>query len=213
MKQKISKCFFDARVRMLLLLLISTIYAQAQSGRIVTGVVKDATGETVIGVNVTVKGNAALGTITDLDGKYSLNVPAQKSTLVFSFIGYQTVEKTIDANVRTLNVTLVEDSKLLDEVVVVGYGTMKRKDVTPLCKNPDYNPKEWNSYIIRCEGPRIRIWLNGEQTLDYIEPFSDCPHPDAQIGKIPLTGYIALQIHEGKACEAIYKDIEIEKIK
>ena len=130
MKQKISKCFFDARVRMLLLLLISTIYAQAQSGRIVTGVVKDATGETVIGVNVTVKGNAALGTITDLDGKYSLNVPAQKSTLVFSFIGYQTVEKTIDANARTLNVTLVEDSKLLDEVVVVGYGTMKRKDVT-----------------------------------------------------------------------------------
>ena len=104
MKQKISKCFFDARVRMLLLLLISTIYAQAQSGRIVTGVVKDATGETVIGVNVTVKGNAALGTITDLDGKYSLNVPAQKSTLVFSFIGYQTVEKTIDANARTLNV-------------------------------------------------------------------------------------------------------------
>lgn len=95
------------------------------------------------------------------------------------------------------------------------YDEQRRWDFlgTPLCKNPDYNPKEWNSYIIRCEGPRIRIWLNGAQTLDYIEPFSDCPHPDAQIGKIPLTGYIALQIHEGKACEAIYKDIEIEKIK
>ena len=111
MKQKISKFFSDARIRMLLLFLISTVYIQAQSGRIVTGVVKDAAGETVIGVNVTVKGNAALGTITDLDG-------------------YQTIEKTIDANTRTLNVTLVEDSKLLDEVVVVGYGTMKRKDVT-----------------------------------------------------------------------------------
>ncbi len=130
MKQKISKFFSDARIRMLLLFLISTVYIQAQSGRIVTGVVKDAAGETVIGVNVTVKGNAALGTITDLDGKYSLSVPTQKSTLVFSFIGYQTIEKTIDANTRTLNVTLVEDSKLLDEVVVVGYGTMKRKDVT-----------------------------------------------------------------------------------
>ena len=130
MKQKISKFFSGARIRMLLLFLISTVYIQAQSGRIVTGVVKDATGETVIGVNVTVKGNAALGAITDLDGKYSLNVPVQKSTLVFSFIGYQTIEKTIDANTRTLNVTLVEDSKLLDEVVVVGYGTMKRKDVT-----------------------------------------------------------------------------------
>ena len=139
MKQKISKCFFDARVRMLLLLLISTIYAQAQSGRIVTGVVKDATGETVIGVNVTVKGNAALGTITDLDGKYSLNVPAQKSTLVFSFIGYQTVEKTIDANARTLNVTLVEDSKLLDEVVVVGYGTQKKANLTGAVATVDVN--------------------------------------------------------------------------
>ena len=95
MKQKISKFFSDARIRMLLLFLISTVYIQAQSGRIVTGVVKDATGETVIGVNVTVKGNAALGTITDLDGKYSLSVPAQKSTLVFSFIGYQTQEKQL----------------------------------------------------------------------------------------------------------------------
>ena len=72
MKQKILRFFSDARVRMVLLFLISTVYVQAQSGRIVTGVVKDATGETVIGVNVTVKGNATLGTITDLDGKYSL---------------------------------------------------------------------------------------------------------------------------------------------
>ena len=82
MKQKILRFFSDARVRMVLLFLISTVYVQAQSGRIVTGVVKDATGETVIGVNVTVKGNAALGTITDLDGKYSLNVPAQKSLVI-----------------------------------------------------------------------------------------------------------------------------------
>lgn len=55
MKQKISKFFSDARIRMLLLFLISTVYIQAQSGRIVTGVVKDAAGETVIGVNVTVR--------------------------------------------------------------------------------------------------------------------------------------------------------------
>lgn len=130
MKQKILKFFSDARIRMLLLFLISTVYVQAQSGRIVSGVVKDVTGETVIGVNVTVKGDATLGTITDLDGKYSLNVPAKKATLVFSFIGYETIEKTIDANTRKLDVTLPEDNELLDEVVVVGYGTMKRKDVT-----------------------------------------------------------------------------------
>ena len=88
MKQKISKFFSDARIRMLLLFLISTVYIQAQSGRIVTGVVKDATGETVIGVNVTVKGNAALGTITDLDGKYSITIDNSVvgGVLVFSYI-------------------------------------------------------------------------------------------------------------------------------
>lgn len=130
MKQKILKFFSDARIRMLLLFLVSTVYVHAQSGRTVTGVVKDVMGETIIGVNVTVKGNATFGTITDVDGKYSLTIPAQKYTLVFSFIGYQTVEKTIGASTKTLNVTLVENPKLLDEVVVVGYGTMKRKDVT-----------------------------------------------------------------------------------
>ncbi|NDV81592.1 DUF1080 domain-containing protein [Bacteroides sp. 51] len=61
---------------------------------------------------------------------------------------------------------------------------------------------EWNSYIIRCEGPRIRMWLNGIQTLDYIE------YDPA----IPQTGYIAVQIHEDKnPCEAWYKDIEIQE--
>ena len=120
MKQKILKFFSDARIRMLLLFLVSTVYVHAQSGRTVTGVVKDVMGETIIGVNVTVKGNATFGTITDVDGKYSLSIPAQKYTLVFSFIGYQTVEKTIGASTKTLNVTLVENPKILDEVVVVG---------------------------------------------------------------------------------------------
>ena len=71
-----------------------------------------------------------MGTITDLDGKYSLNVPAQKIYFSILIHWLPNGRKTIDANARTLNVTLVEDSKLLDEVVVVGYGTMKRKDVT-----------------------------------------------------------------------------------
>lgn len=130
MKQKILRIFSDARIRMLLLLLISTMYVQAQSIRNVTGIVKDGSGEPVIGVNVTVKGDATLGTITNVDGKYSLKVPAKKTTLVFSFIGYKTTEKAIDANTRNLDVILAEDNELLDEVVVVGYGTMKRKDVT-----------------------------------------------------------------------------------
>lgn len=65
-----------------------------------------------------------------------------------------------------------------------------------------YAVEDWNEYIIRCEGRRIRIWLNGIQTQDYIEPDAD----------ISQDGYIALQIHEGKPCEAWYKDIEIEEL-
>lgn len=82
---------------------------------------------------------------------------------------------------------------------------------TLLEKNPPRNPKDWNEYIIRCEGPRTRIWLNGQLTLDYTEPYANTPHP--QFGQIPLSGYIALQIHQDQnPCEAWYKDIEIEEL-
>jgi hypothetical protein len=61
---------------------------------------------------------------------------------------------------------------------------------------------DWNAYIIRCEGPRIRVWLNGVLTLDYTE----------QDSAIPLAGRIGLQIHEGAPSEACYKDIELEEL-
>jgi hypothetical protein len=61
---------------------------------------------------------------------------------------------------------------------------------------------EWNDYRIRCQGPRIRIWLNGEQTVDYIEPDAD----------IPRAGIIGLQIHGGGPSDASYKDIEIKPL-
>ena len=120
----------NARIRLLLLFLISTVYIQAQSTRNVVGTVKDASNEPLIGVNVVVKGDATLGTISNMDGEYSLKIPRKKATLVFSFVGYKTIEKDIDANVTKLDVILLEDTELLDEVVVVGYGTMKKKDVT-----------------------------------------------------------------------------------
>ena len=76
----------------------------------------------------------------------------------------------------------------------------------------DYKANEWNDYIIRCEGPRIRIWLNGVKTTDYIEPYTD--EPFEGIGTtVSQDGHIALQIHEGKASEIWYKDIEIEELK
>lgn len=77
-------------------------------------------------------------------------------------------------------------------------------------RKPDY--QAWNDLIIRSEGPRIRIWVNGRLTLDYIEPYARTPHP--KHGIIPLKGYIALQVHEAmNPFEAWYKDIRIQELK
>jgi TonB-linked SusC/RagA family outer membrane protein len=100
----------------------------AQNQKInVTGVVKDEAGETFIGASVLEKGTAN-GTITDLRGGFSLTV-APNGTLVVSFIGYATQEIPVNGK-SSFNILLKEDSKLLDEVVVVGYGTMRKKDLT-----------------------------------------------------------------------------------
>lgn len=93
----------------------------------VSGTVVDVNGEPVIGANVMVKGTNN-GTITDIDGKFTLD--NAKGTLVVSFIGYKTQEIQINGNEKNLNIVLREDSELLDEVVVVGYGTMKKESLT-----------------------------------------------------------------------------------
>jgi TonB-linked SusC/RagA family outer membrane protein len=95
---------------------------------VVSGTVADATGEPMIGVNVFVKGTS-IGSITDVNGRFSLNVPDNSAILVFSFIGYATQEIKV-GNQRTINITLQEDNQQLDEVVVVAYGTAKKKDLT-----------------------------------------------------------------------------------
>jgi TonB-linked SusC/RagA family outer membrane protein len=93
----------------------------------VKGTVTDASGEPIPGVTVSVSGTG-LGTATDLDGNYSLTVP-EGSSLVFSFIGFET--QTIEVNNQTeINVTMVEDVASLDEVVVVGYGSVNRENLT-----------------------------------------------------------------------------------
>lgn len=102
--------------------------AVAQQGKKVTGVVTDHTGEPVIGANVVVKGTTN-GTITDFDGNFSLEDVPAGATLQISYIGYLTKEVPV-GNQTLLKVTLLEDSQALDEVVVVGYGTMRKSDVT-----------------------------------------------------------------------------------
>lgn len=91
-----------------------------QQTKKISGTVVDKTGETIIGANVKVQGTDR-GTITDIDGNFSLDI-SPKEVLIISFIGYQEKKITID-NQTHINVTLEEDSKLLDEVIVIGYGT------------------------------------------------------------------------------------------
>lgn len=111
---------------LLLTLLSFSLTALAQQK--VTGKVKDSSGEPVIGASVVVKGNNTMGTITDFDGNFMLDVPT-KSVLVISYIGYVTQEVPT-AGKKSLEIILKEDTKALDEVVVIGYGTQRKGDVT-----------------------------------------------------------------------------------
>ena len=111
---------------LLLTLLSFSLTALAQQK--VTGKVKDSSGEPVIGASVVVKGNNTMETITDFDGNFMLDVPA-KSVLVISYIGYVTQEVPT-AGKNSLEIVLKEDTKTLDEVVVIGYGTQRKGDVT-----------------------------------------------------------------------------------
>ena len=111
---------------LLFLLCLIPLWAFSQNIT-VKGVVKDATGESVIGASVVQKGTSN-GIITDIDGNFTLNVPSN-STIVISFVGYKTQEISV-AGKTQINVTMKEDTEMLDEVVVVGYGQMKRSDLT-----------------------------------------------------------------------------------
>lgn len=105
---------------------MSSSLAFAQSK--ITGVVKDSTGEPIIGASVTIKGAQGVGAVTDIDGNFSLTVPSGKKQLLVSYIGF--TPQTVDVNGKnTFTIVLKEDNQALNEVVVVGYGTMKKSDL------------------------------------------------------------------------------------
>ncbi|MDR2805099.1 MAG: TonB-dependent receptor [Dysgonamonadaceae bacterium] len=117
---------FKAKTGLLCLFLLFPVLSFAQSITI-SGTVTDERGETLPGVSIFVPG-ANIGTISDIDGNYRLDVPGG-GKLTFSYVGY--LPQTVDVNGRKIiNITLQEDTKALDEVVVIGYGTMKRSDLT-----------------------------------------------------------------------------------
>ena len=105
----------------------SSLAKMQQGNRHITGVVKDNTGEPVIGANVVQKGTTN-GTITDVEGRFSLDVP-DKAVLLISYIGY-TPKEVLVGSQSSLIVELSEDTEALEEVVVIGYGTAKKKDLT-----------------------------------------------------------------------------------
>ena len=94
----------------------------------VTGVVTDAKGESIIGANVVVKGNPTIGAITNMEGRYEVMLPSDDVILLVSYLGYNTEEIKVKGR-RNINVVLHEDSKALDEVVIVGYGKQKKESV------------------------------------------------------------------------------------
>ena len=122
-----NKSYFSIRKLCFALLLLLVQHAYGQNKNI-TGTVTDNLNEPLIGVNVTLKGTSA-GTITDIDGNFTLSVPASGAVLTLSYVGYLSQEVVV-GNRNHLNVILQDDSKTLEEVVVVGYGTMKRSDLT-----------------------------------------------------------------------------------
>ncbi len=116
------------RYLLVLSLVLATVLEAAAQTRTVQGKVVDEKGEGLIGVTVLLKGTST-ASATGVDGSYSLNVPSGAGTLVFSYVGFKTQEVAL-GNQSTVNVTLASDSKTFDEVVVIGYGTVKKSDLT-----------------------------------------------------------------------------------
>src|SRR5690606_23908954 len=118
------------KVFLFLFLLISYLNLSAQNTRQVTGLVEDAgQGDPLVGVSVSIKGST-LGAITDVNGKYTIKVQAdEKPTLVFRYLGYVMQEIAV-GDKSVINVKLAQENRALNEVVVIGYGEVQRRDVT-----------------------------------------------------------------------------------
>ena len=122
----VNACSYDSRNRFGGVKLAET--QQVNQSKTVKGKVIDDHGDPLIGVTVAVKGQSGTGCVTDVDGNFSLSVPSG-ATLVFSYVGYTTVTVKTGGQ-STINITMKSDAQELDEVVAIGYGTMKKRDLT-----------------------------------------------------------------------------------
>lgn len=157
----------------------SSILKQTKESKKVTGVIKDHVGEPIIGANVVEKGTTN-GTITDFDGKFSLDV-ADNALLVVTYIGYNKQEVSTEGK-NTIQITLKEDSQLLDEVVVVGYGVQKKVNLTGAVSTVKYGSELENRPITDPSQA-----LAGKTTGVWVSQNSGAPGSDA--ATIRVRGY------------------------
>ncbi len=134
--------------------------SEAAADQRVTGTVRDENGEVLPGVSVILKGTQR-GTTTDTDGKFAMEVPGESSVLVFSFVGYSSQEVVV-GNQSSLSISLAPESQSLNEVVVIGYGSVKRKDLTGAVsqidtKDIDAFPVADVQQALRGRAPGVRV--------------------------------------------------------
>jgi hypothetical protein len=160
---------------------LETLSAKAtqQTGKTVTGKVVDINGNPVIGATVVVQGDATKGTVTDVDGNYTLTNIPENAILDFRYVGMQS--QSISTSGRTsVNVTLMEDTELLDEVVVVGYGTQLKSTVTGSIK------------LLDGEGLSSQASINTSASLmgkvPGVQVIQDSGQPGADTGTIRIRG-------------------------
>ena len=125
-RSAVGKCA-NKRLQAILALILFFGSSATIAAQTITGTVVDGGGEPLIGVNILVDGTSR-GTVTDFDGAYSLNA-ASGDVLIFSYTGF-TSERVTVGNETTIDITLNEDSEVLDEVVVIGYGVVRKSDLT-----------------------------------------------------------------------------------
>lgn len=120
--------YLFSKANIIVLLLIFAVKLSAQTPITITGTIFDENNETLPGVNILLKGQDK-GTISDINGKFGISVPNTNAILVFSYLGYQTVEMKVD-RAKPMEVKMVEDTKSLSEVMVIGYQDVRRRDLT-----------------------------------------------------------------------------------
>ena len=157
----------NPRIWMMLLLLCALgnmfpALAQQTKTRTITGLVTDEAKEPLIGASVVVKGTT-VGTITDFDGNFVLSVPTGAIALEFSYVGYKSKTITVPATTKVVNVQLSDDAQVLSDVVVIGYGTTRKSDLTGSVSN--VSSKEFNAGLISSPEQLINGKVSGVQIM------------------------------------------------